>query len=98
MFGPPLAVGVSLEGKASEMDMSEHEARFVVAAVMAHRLAARLGLSEADATDEYAKAVATMLAAEHGDARATITMVRAQEWIAATVATIRDGRDGKTIN
>ena len=80
------------------MDMTEHEARFVVAAVMAHRLAVRLGLSEADATEEYAKAVATMLAAENGDARASITMVRAQEWIAATVATIRDGRRDKPVH
>ena len=80
------------------MDMTEHEMRFIVASVLAHRLAVRLGLSDEAITEEYAKATATMLAAEQGEAEAALLMVRAQEWIAAMVGTIRAGRDGKTIN
>ena len=77
------------------MDMTEHEMRFIVASVLAHRLAVRLGLSDEAMTEEFAKATATMLAAEHGDAKASMVMVRAQEWIAETVDTIRDGRRDK---
>ena len=80
------------------MDMNGHERRFVVAAVLAHRLGVRLDLSDEALTEEYAKAMATMLAAESGDAKASIAMVRAQEWIAGAVSAIEEGRRDKTVN
>ena len=77
------------------MDMSEHEMRFVVASVLAHRLAVRLDLSDEAMTEEFAKATATMLAAEHGDAKASLLMMAASERISASVEAIIDGRRDK---
>ena len=79
------------------MDMSGHEMRFIVASVLAHRLAARYGVSDEVMTEEYARSLATMLAAEQGDAEASLLMVAAQETIATQVKAIRDGRRDKPV-
>ena len=80
------------------MDMSEAEMRFIVSSILAHNLGVRLDLSDADMTEEFAKAMATMLAVEQGDAKASLLMMAASERISASVKAIIDGRAAKTIN
>ena len=80
------------------MEMTEGHMQFTVAAILALRVARLSGLSEDVLTEEFARAMATMLACEQQEPEAMQLTFLATEAIREMVGKVIAGRDDKTIN